>query len=447
VSQSPSITTSSPSSSPNSDNSPSASNNQTASGNKEKKNSSSTPIIAGVLGSVGGAFCVAGFFVVLKWKKQRRRDPQEENGEVVELHAAVVSSSSPSLSNSSTIAKFGEIEKGWRIKYEDVTLKEELGRGAFGVVHKGEWRNTDCVIKLLNENLYNNSNESINAFLREAHNVKNMRNHTNVCSIFGICTNPVAIVMEYVPGGSLLNCIANKKIAMTPSRIVKFARDIASGMSHLHAENIIHLDLACRNLLVTFTLDDCIIKITDFGLSRIIDSDTYTASMEAKFPIRWSAPEVLSLRMISRACDVWSFGITLWEMIERQIPYEGIPTLEVVKYVQNGNRLPRPTKVPIPDSLWELMLSCWNEVPAERPTFSEICTKLKSIEEEAALLDKNFVLDKELAKSDNNSGEIIGATSTTYVNLLSRGNDSGGSQHTYGNVAAVSVESTQKNSN
>src|SRR5688572_15916296 len=95
---------------------------------------------------------------------------------------------------------------------------------------------------------------------------------------------------------------------MTPSKVVRFARDVASGMCHLHAENIIHLDLACRNLLVGFREDDQQIKITDFGLSRIIDSDTYTASRDSTFPVRWTAPETLTMGMVSRASDVWSFG-------------------------------------------------------------------------------------------------------------------------------------------
>jgi len=374
--------------------------------------------------------------VFIKWRKQRknRREPNL-HGEV-ELH--ITPSSSSAASTTTTFKKYPEMEKGWKINYEDVQLKDELGRGAFGVVYKCEWRNTDCVIKLLNVNSQSNE-ATINAFLREANNVKNLRNHPNVCSILGICTDPVAIVMEYVSGGSLLSCIANKKIQMTPTRVVKFAKDIASGMSHLHAENIIHLDLACRNLLVAFSLNDCSLKITDFGLSRIIDSDTYTASKEATFPIRWTAPEALSMRIISRACDVWSFGITLWEMIERQIPYQQIATYDVIQHVESGNRLNRPSKVQIPDSLWELMLLCWSEAPGERPSFTDICTRLKTIEEEAILLEKNIL-------SPSNSIEPIStasATSTSYMTLMKRGNDSTESDATYGNQleGSTSMES------
>ena len=62
--------------------------------------------------------------------------------------------------------------------------------------------------------------------------------------------------MEYVDGGNLLSCLANDKINLTPKKVIKFAKDIASGMTHLHADNIMHLDLACRNILVAFGAND-----------------------------------------------------------------------------------------------------------------------------------------------------------------------------------------------
>ena len=123
--------------------------------------------------------------------------------------------------------------------------------------------------------------------------------------------------MEYVSGGSLLHCLANDKISLNTKKVIKFASDIASGMSHLHAENIIHLDLACRNLLVNFAAKDVQhVKITDFGLSRLMEADTYQASADSSFPVRWTAPETLSMGIISRGSDVWSFAVTVWEIID-----------------------------------------------------------------------------------------------------------------------------------
>jgi len=307
-------------------------------------------------------------------RKRHKKQQQAQDNSSSDNNLELGPTASP---NTSSLALLED--KAFRIDKADLEIGSELGRGAFGVVYKCQWRSTDCVVKFLN---VNQSNEAaISAFLREVHNVKNLRNHTNICSIFGVCADPVGIVMEYVHGGSLLNCIANGKIVLTPQKVVKFAKDIASGMQHLHAENIIHLDLACRNLLVTFgENDNQTIKITDFGLSRIIESDSYKASSDAAFPVRWTAPETLILGIISRASDVWSFAITVWEMIERKIPYFNVPSGQIAEFVSSGKRLPRPTKVEIPDELWDLMQQCWNQFADQRPSFTEICKELKVIE-------------------------------------------------------------------
>ena len=67
--------------------------------------------------------------------------------------------------------------------------------------------------------------------------------------------------------------------------------------------------------------DKYIVKVTDFGLARNSKTDVYQASQNAKFPIRWSAPEVLSRKKAIRGADVWSFGVVLWEILEAKVPF------------------------------------------------------------------------------------------------------------------------------
>ena len=121
-------------------------------------------------------------------------------------------------------------------------------------------------------------------------------------------------------------------------------------------------------------------QITDFGLSRLMDSETYQASADTTFPVRWTALETLTLRLISRASDVWSFAVTIWEIIEGKLPYPDLVNSQVAGYLSSGKRLPRPTAVIIPDELWSLMQRCWAKAPEERPTFDAICTELKEIQ-------------------------------------------------------------------
>jgi len=269
----------------------------------------------------------------------------------------------------------------WNIAADELKFQSEIGRGAFGVVFKCLWRNTLCVAKRIQSD-----EETTELFLKEVYNVKNLRNHPNICTLYGICKNPVCIVMEYVSGGSLSECLVNDRITINQKTVISFAKDIASGMGHLHAENILHLDLACRNLLVAPKgKEEYTIKITDFGLSRVIDNDTYIASKGSKFPVRWTAPETLSMRYISRASDVWSYGVTIWELIEASMPYAELDNEEVRTEVKNGKRLPRPTRIAIPDSLWTLMQSCWLSSPQQRPTFDSIFAHLCAIEKELDL--------------------------------------------------------------
>ena len=136
-----------------------------------------------------------------------------------------------------------------------------------------------------------------------------------------------------------------------------------------------------------------------------MEAETYTASSDATFPLRWTAPETLTMRMVSRASDVWSFAVALWEMIERKLPYLELPSARVIDFLNSGQRLNRPTKVEIPDDLWKLMLMCWNEIPAERPAFDTICTELRKIEEQ-------WTQDLKLSSPQGHNGTFFTSSDT-----------------------------------
>ncbi len=86
----------------------------------------------------------------------------------------------------------------------------------------------------------------------------------------------------------------------------------AHGMAYLETKNILHLDLSARNLLVTKVDDKYESKVADFGLSRVLQESN---EVEGPIPVSWSAPEVLThCKDISSKCDVWSFGVTMWEV-------------------------------------------------------------------------------------------------------------------------------------
>jgi len=156
-------------------------------------------------------------------------------------------------------------------------------------------------------------------------------------------------------------------------------------MSHLHKENILHCDLAARNLLVSLKgKDQYVIKVADFGLSHISESDNYNLKAEAKFPIRWSAPEVMTRGQVSKMSDVWSFGVVIWEILEWKKPYHQVQlnqdVMRMVCSEKENLRLERPSRIEIPDELWEIMQSCWLANPNKRPTFQDLYRQLGELE-------------------------------------------------------------------
>jgi len=227
---------------------------------------------------------------------------------------------------------------------------------------------------------------AMNTFLKEADNMKNLRPHPNVCDLLGVCTKPefpICIVTELLSEGSLVDLIQNGKISIDANLAVTIAKDIASGMSHLHKENILHCDLAARNLLVSLKgKDQYVIKVADFGLSHISESDNYNLKAEAKFPIRWSAPEVMTRGQVSKAADIWSFGVVVWEILEWEKPYHEIGSNNDVmrKVCNDGLRLGRPSRIEIPDRLWEIMQMCWHSDAKQRPTFQDLYKLLLELE-------------------------------------------------------------------
>jgi serine/threonine protein kinase len=121
-------------------------------------------------------------------------------------------------------------------------------------------------------------------------------------------------------------------------------------------------------------------KLTDFGLSRSLGAGTEsgegTYQITSALPIRWSAPESLSQREASVASDVYSLGITMWEVYSRgKLPFaEKVDNTAVVAAVVSGERPERPDDTP--DDIWDWMQRCWTADPASRPRAGEVSRAL-----------------------------------------------------------------------
>jgi len=125
------------------------------------------------------------------------------------------------------------------------------------------------------------------------------------------------------------------------------------------------------------------VKITDFGLSHQTGASSSVYSMDAshvKIPIKWSAPEVITGFKFSKKADVWSFGVTMWEIIERELPFEEIPSGDVAALVvKKSLKLAKPSATDLPEDLWLLMQQCWELDPKQRPSFEQLHAELQQI--------------------------------------------------------------------
>ncbi|XP_071343886.1 tyrosine-protein kinase ABL2 isoform X1 [Trachinotus anak] len=269
--------------------------------------------------------------------------------------------------NKPTVYGVSPIHDKWEMERTDITMKHKLGGGQYGEVYVGVWKkyNLTVAVKTLKEDTM-----EVEEFLKEAAVMKEVK-HPNLVQLLGVCTlePPFYIVTEYMPHGNLLDYLREcDKEEVNAVVLLYMATQISSAMEYLEKKNFIHRDLAARNCLVG---ENHVVKVADFGLSRLMTGDTYTAHAGAKFPIKWTAPESLAYNTFSIKSDVWAFGVLLWEIATYGMsPYPGIDLSQVYDLLEKGYRMEQPEGCP--PKVYELMRACWQWSPLDRPSFAEI---------------------------------------------------------------------------
>ncbi|OVA04645.1 Protein kinase domain [Macleaya cordata] len=263
------------------------------------------------------------------------------------------------------------------IPWSDLDLKEKIGAGSFGTVHRADWNGSDVAVKILMEQDFHA--ERFQEFLREVAIMKRLR-HPNIVLFMGAVTRPpnLSIVTEYLSRGSLYRLLhkSGAREVLDEKRRLSMAYDVAKGMNYLHRHNppIVHRDLKSPNLLVDKKYT---VKVCDFGLSRF-KANTFLSSKSVAGTPEWMAPEVLRDEPSNEKSDVYSFGVILWELVTLQPPWINLNAAQVIAAVGFKNRrLEIPSNVN--PQVATLIEACWAHEPWRRPSFSSIMDTLKAL--------------------------------------------------------------------
>ena len=359
------------------------------------------------LGSVRGALLVGSMLATgeLLAITQELTDPQggtasKRDGEL---------SNAPSSSRSSTPSTSSDARAGARllapeIPSADIALDMVVGKGGMGQVYAGRWRGTRVAVKVMSKGMQ--STEEKESFSREAEVMARLR-HPHICSVFGISRveagaspGATAVVMEFLDS-SLSELLHAENARALDSRLrYRIMHDVATGIEYLHSRSFMHRDIKPANVMLDVHLQRA--KVCDFGLSLpfTVDDPTPTSvssalegphnSTVAIGTLRYLAPEVLLAgvsvhnlpAVYDERCDVYSFGLLLWEVVHQIQPFAEHDGMHVATVLA-----PRGARPPLGrhdartlalgyDSLSRLIASCWRAKPAHRPTMSECAQQL-----------------------------------------------------------------------
>ncbi|XP_058777733.1 serine/threonine-protein kinase STY17 [Vicia villosa] len=263
----------------------------------------------------------------------------------------------------------------WEIDTSQLKYENKVGSGSFGDLFRGTYCSQEVAIKVLKPERINT--DMLKEFAQEVYIMRKIR-HKNVVQFIGACTRPpnLCIVTEFMSRGSLYDFLHRQRGVFKLPSLIKVAIDVSKGMNYLHQNNIIHRDLKTANLLMD---ENELVKVADFGVARV---QTQSGVMTAETgTYRWMAPEVIEHKPYDQKADVFSFGISLWELLTGELPYSYLTPLQAaVGVVQKGLRptIPKHTH----PRLSELLERCWQQDPKERPAFSEIIEILLQIAKE-----------------------------------------------------------------
>ena len=371
---------------------------------QRKSDEDITTLVVGI----SSAILILSSIVIIYYCYVKRKKDQGKGNEdtIIDGNMAMINSSMILNEQAEHLSYSGEYEIE-RSKFE---IGRKLGGGSYGSVHESiaeDPTQPGQMNKVAVKSVKNPLDPAqIYALICEIKVLDKLEYHLNLVNMVGACTTEfksgkIWLLLEYCPHGDMKNFLLRNRDIITQGLhcqrvphenlnirlFLKWSHSICKGMEYLASKNIMHGDLAARNILITNSNngENYLAKIADFGLSKhFYDKTSYVKQDRKNLPGKGMDVDFYETNVLRLSSDVWSFGVVFWEMLSiGRFPYAGGDADDTIKKIKAGYRLPVPDEVK--EANWlakcynEVTEMCWQLDPKQRCNFSDLVKIFKNL--------------------------------------------------------------------
>jgi eukaryotic-like serine/threonine-protein kinase len=307
-------------------------------------------------------------------------------------------------------------------------LIEEIGHGGMATVYRARDMRLerDVAVKLLHRHLRESAEVKVR-FASEARAVAKLR-HPNIVEVFDVSDEDEIeryLVVELVRGVTLRQLLRDRKEPLPPELAAEIVAELCGALEHAHEEGVIHRDIKPENVLIELpqggarsSIDDLErprVKLTDFGIAKLLDSEGVTSTGQVLGSPAHMAPEQIEGRAVDARADVFSLGVLFYECIVGQLPFAGKNPAQVLRNVLEGNFTAADVAQPRVGAVWgRLLTRALQREPEDR--YASIAELLVDVRDELKRLgferprqDISEFLTNPVQYTTRHEGRIVGA--------------------------------------